>query len=327
MIQSRKIVVVISTVLALSTAPRAEAGTPDRIAKFITTTGVGNSALSEKSGRIGLGTTAPVSSFDIRSQNALSLWATRPYLTFRDSATTNSLSRIQGSNGGITFSGQSAINASNPSALVRIDKEGRLGIGTPDPQRSIQIGPSTDAMFTIEPSNVSPNAGFIRFGDNTGWRLMIGRSRESSGGSLNTGFAGPLLELYDNGAFRLAHYPYGFTGIEPLCTTEFNYVSPCESSSLRYKKDIKPYLGGLDVVERLHPISFTRIYNGRSDLGLAAEDVARIEPRFTYPNKEGQVEGIKYELLTAVLINAVKQQQKEIEELKAAVARLEASQQ
>jgi hypothetical protein len=182
-------------------------------------------------------------------------------------------------------------------------------------------------MFTIEPSDASPRAGFIRFGDNTGWQLRIGRSREFSGGPLNTGLTGALFTFRDDGAVGPTGYPLGATGVEPLCRTLANFITRCEASSLRYKKDIRPYLGGLDIVERLHPISFTRIYNGRSDLGLAAEDVARVEPRFTYPNNEGQVEGIKYELLTAVLINAVKEQQKEIEKLKAAVALLEASQQ
>ncbi|HEY8949305.1 MAG TPA: hypothetical protein VIM56_10515 [Rhizomicrobium sp.] len=42
------------------------------------------------------------------------------------------------------------------------------------------------------------------------------------------------------------------------------------------------------------------------DLGLIAEEIAKINPLFvTYMN--GQVEGVKYAQLTAVLINAVKE--------------------
>jgi hypothetical protein len=326
MIRSRK-VIVISAALALCAAWGAQAGTPDRIAKFVTTTGVGNSALFERSGRIGLGTTAPVSSFDIRSQNALNLWATRPYLTFRDSATTNSLSRIQGSDGGITFSGQSAINHSNPSALVRVDKEGRLGIGTTAPQRALQIGGSVDAMFTLEPSPGSPMAGYIRFGDNTGWYLSIARSRNSSGGPLNTGNQGNLVTIKDNGDLRVLQGSLSqslwIIADKPVCYTSNGTIGQCGASSLRYKSGVAPYNDGLDVINRLQPISFTRIINGRREIGFGAEDVEKVEPRLTYPNEKGEVEGVRYELLTTVLVNAIKEQQETIEALRSDVTRLE----
>ena len=73
---------------------------------------------------------------------------------------------------------------------MRIAANGNIGIGgVTNPLRAVQIGESPDAAFTIERSVGSPNAGVIRFGDNTGWQLLIGRSREFSGGPLNTGIA------------------------------------------------------------------------------------------------------------------------------------------
>src|SRR5262249_25424851 len=45
----------------------------------------------------------------------------------------------------------------------------------------------------------SPNAGYIRFGDQTGWKLHFGRSRERSGGPPNSGTTGALMTLQDNG--------------------------------------------------------------------------------------------------------------------------------
>jgi hypothetical protein len=53
--------------------------------------------------------------------------------------------------------------------------------------------------------------------------------------------------------------------------------------------------------------------------------VAEVEPRLTYPNDEGQVEGIHYELLTTVLINAVQQQQKTLEEQAATIKEMQAA--
>ena len=66
----------------------------------------------------------------------------------------------------------------------------------------MQIGESPNATFALSPSDVSPNAGYIRFGDNTGWKLHFGRSRENSilsGATLNTGTTGVLMTIQDNG--------------------------------------------------------------------------------------------------------------------------------
>ena len=53
------------------------------------------------------------------------------------------------------------------------------------------------------------------------------------------------------------------------------------------------------------------------DLGLGAEDVAAIEPLLVTYNAKGEVEGVKYDRLGVVLINAVNEQQAEISELRA----------
>ena len=45
------------------------------------------------------------------------------------------------------------------------------------------------------------------------------------------------------------------SGSTPLCRTPSLFVSTC-SSSLRYKTDIQPFIGGLNLVNRLRPISF-----------------------------------------------------------------------
>ena len=51
------------------------------------------------------------------------------------------------------------------------------------------------------------------------------------------------------------------------------------------------------------------------DIGLVAEEVAAVEPLLTTTNAKGQVEGVKYDRIGVVLVNAVKEQQSQIEEL------------
>ena len=77
-----------------------------------------------------------------------------------------------------------------------------LGIATSSflRQPSLQIGADVNALFTLSPSDGSPNAGFIRFGDNTGWKLHFGRNREGSApAGLNSGTTGVLMTIQDNG--------------------------------------------------------------------------------------------------------------------------------
>jgi len=103
----------------------------------------------------------------------------------------------------------------------------------------------------------------------------------------------------------------GSAGSTTLCRNGSNQLATC-SSSLRYKTDLAPYNRGLDLINHLRPISFTWKDGGMRDLGFGAEDVAKIEPLLVTYNQHGQVEGLKYDRITAVLVNAVKEQQDQI---------------
>ena len=94
--------------------------------------------------------------------------------------------------------GQDNVNPGAERFTIKLDT-GNVGIGAPNPQHTLQIGTSPDALFTFSPTDGTPNAGYIRFGDKTGWKLHIGRNRESSGGPLNTGTTGALMTIQDNG--------------------------------------------------------------------------------------------------------------------------------
>ena len=86
------------------------------------------------------------------------------------------------------------------------------------------------------------------------------------------------------------------------------------SSSLRYKTDVQTFLGGLDIVRRLRPITFNWRAGGRRDLGFGAEEVEKIDPLLVVYNEKGEVEGVKYRQMTAVLVNAINEQQTQITE-------------
>ena len=66
----------------------------------------------------------------------------------------------------------------------------------------------------------------------------------------------------------------------------------------------------------MRPITFDWKSRPEHDLGLVAEEVRDVEPLLITRNDKGEVEGVKYEKLTVVLINAIKEQQKEISALR-----------
>src|SRR4030095_4047828 len=107
------------------------------------------------------------------------------------------------------------------------------------------------------------------------------------------------------------------------CRNASNIVSTC-SSSLRYKSDVATFSRGLDVVRRLRPISLRWRDSGPADVGCGAEEVNAIEPLLAIRNAEGAIEGVKYKQITTVLVNAVNEQQQQIDEQKKRIDRLEA---
>jgi hypothetical protein len=84
------------------------------------------------------------------------------------------------------------------------------------------------------------------------------------------------------------------------------------SSSRRYKKDIHTLHGALGMVERLRGVTYAQKWDGKPQIGLIAEEVAKVLPQVVAYGRDGRVDGLDYSRLTAVLIEAAKGQQREI---------------
>lgn len=96
-------------------------------------------------------------------------------------------------------------------------------------------------------------------------------------------------------------------------------------ASRRWKSDIQPLRGALGKVERLQGVSYTYTANGKHDIGMIAEEVGRVVPEVvSYEDNGKDARGIDYARLTALLVEAVKQQQSQIQQEKSQIRRLEA---
>ena len=89
-------------------------------------------------------------------------------------------------------------------------------------------------------------------------------------------------------------------------------------SSGRWKHNVAPIENALDKVLRLNGVMFDWLpeYGGTRDIGFVAEEAGRVVPELVSWEKDGVfASGMKYDRVTALLVEAVKQQQKQIESL------------
>ena len=137
------------------------------------------------------------------------------------------------------------------------------------------------------------------------------------GGNVGIGITNPDQALTVNGRARIASIPALGTPAGTVCFDVPGNLINCTASSLRYKTNVHPFAGGLEIVRRLRPINFEWKDSGLPDVGLGAEDVAKVAPSFTFRNGKGEVDGVRYDRLNIVLINAVNEQQTQIEQQQA----------
>jgi hypothetical protein len=93
-------------------------------------------------------------------------------------------------------------------------------------------------------------------------------------------------------------------------------------SSRRWKTNIQTLPDALTKVEQLRGVSYDRKDNGKREIGVIAEEVGAVVPEVVSWETNGKdASGVDYSRLTAVLIEAVKQQQAELVKQSSEIAR------
>ena len=92
-------------------------------------------------------------------------------------------------------------------------------------------------------------------------------------------------------------------------------------SSRRFKTDIQTLPNALDKVEKLRGVSYTLKATGKREIGVIAEEVGKVVPEVVQYEENGvDARSVDYTRLTALLIEATKQQQAEIAEQRVALS-------
>lgn len=92
------------------------------------------------------------------------------------------------------------------------------------------------------------------------------------------------------------------------------------SSDARLKRNVQT-IGGLDLVSKLRGVSFEWEHDGSRGAGVIAQEVEGVLPSAVHTDADG-VKSVEYDQLIAPLIEAIKEQQAEIDSLKAEIEQL-----
>jgi hypothetical protein len=228
---------------------------------------------------------------------------------------------------GISF-GVTANGGTTATEVLRISNSGKIGIGT--------IGPAK--KLTIQDAN---EAGIQLSRTRTGNGLSSHFVQNSSGGALHLiresdGASNILLRSYGDSYLSAVTGNVGIGTSSPdsklevvgnvKVTGDVTATTLSELSSRRWKENIEPLGEALEKVERLQGVSYNRKADGQHDIGFIAEEVGAVVPEVVLWKETGEAQSLNYGRLTALLVEAVKEQQAQIRALQEELATIKAGQ-
>jgi len=171
---------------------------------------------------------------------------------------------------------------------------------------------TTSDASTLEGANginlITGDVGSTSYGDND-IKLTVGNKRGSGGGNIQL----TPGKSEEGGAD-------GLVIVNGSGTVSGSWTV---SSDVRFKKNIEPIDNGLNIVESLNPVKYDlrkdefpdKKFSDKRQVGLIAQDVEKVLPEVVNTDAEG-FKSIDYAKINVLLIDAIKEQQKSIDELK-----------
>ena len=214
---------------------------------------------------------------------------------------------------------------SNSIRTITVTSNGFIGIGTTNPIAPLMIVASNDIPLSsnIPSSNVPVALAVQQLGYYGNIAHFYNYSNE--GMIINdVGYIGintlfPQSNLHVHGSFLLEG-PGNFTqgvyvgqNIE-IWGNAIAHGNNITDSDLRLKKDLEKIDSALEKVKQLTGYTFTNIQSGYRNTGLVAQDVQKVLPEAVYT--EGNYLGLAYGNIMGLVVEAIKDLSKEIEDIK-----------
>ncbi len=222
--------------------------------------------------------------------------------------------------------------------LVLNPNGGFVGVGTTAPLSTLTLGNAAGTVsgeITINPQGTTNEGGQITIkksltGSTSDWTIdqygttsANARLRVFSGGTETNG-----INILENGN----------VGIGNNNPTTKLYVngdiianSVSGTSDIRFKTNIRPVTNALNKVKSLQGVYFNwnqkafpeKEFGAQDELGFIAQEVEKIVPEIVTKDKtKEEYRSVKYDKLVALLVEAIKEQQKQIEKLQVKVKQL-----
>lgn len=171
-----------------------------------------------------------------------------------------------------------------------IQAAGGVGIGTNSPDSELSVAGDVDIDRSLSIGNPAfdPGPGGLRAEG-----IIVAE--------------GAFLAAFGELQMRTDSMPGGGNSVCRSTTGSFQSLGFC-SSSQRYKTDIRDLAAASHLVDQLRAVAFRWKEDEREDFGLIAEEVAEVEPRLATFAENGQVQGVNYRHLSAVLVAAWQEQ-------------------
>lgn len=206
------------------------------------------------------------------------------------------------------------IIGTNNTERMRISSDGNVGIGTTAPLRAFVVSYAGTDGLEIDPSQSFEIISYDRTNNNYEPFKVAARDFE-----FNIGEVSAAMVIDANGDWFYNSCPAG-TGND----IEITGGKLVENTSCRAgKENIRTAAIQPAKVLDVELVSYERKESGKTEWGAIAEDVAAVCPELCNYNDSGEVIGIRYKMIGALLIPVVKQQQQEIQELRQAISALE----
>ena len=192
----------------------------------------------------------------------------------------------------------------NGAIKMYMANDGKLGLGTSSPTRELDVNGSV--RFSVNTDNhdtyifttgaVDDGKMYIQDANSVN-KVVLNTNGDSffDGGNFGIGITSPTEKLHVSGNI--------------LATGDITAYS---DESL--KTNIQVIDGAVGKVEQLHGITFDRIADGSSSTGVIAQELKEVLPEAVHTDEQG-VHSVAYGNITGLLIEAIKEQQKQINEL------------
>ena len=292
-------------------------------------------ALAKASAQTGIGTTAPVNKLHVETTTA------DPATS---GATANGNLRLSGTGAshvldfGVSSSSTfSWLQSRSKSAygtyysLVLNPNGGSVGIGTNAPTSTLTVGNTGGTVggeIVLNPTSTQYEGGQLivkksLVGSTADWTVdqygstaSDARFRIFNGASETNGFV-----ILENGNIGMGMVT---PSVRLQVSGDIIANSIAGSSDLRFKKNIRPVVNALDKVKALRGVYFNwdqqnfpdKNFGEQDELGFIAQEVEKVVPEIVTKDKTKEAyRSVKYDKLVALLVEAIKEQQKQIDSL------------